>query len=113
MNRCPKIEWGRLSGEIGWHGVNSRIISARKPVAGVGFQRLSLASPKGEARDAGSARISLTFAGVCLYAPPVAAQTPTGQMAGEAAKHAFFPRPNRAITGRAPHLPSDVRYNEF
>jgi uncharacterized protein len=42
MNRCPKIEWGRLSGEIGWHGVNSRIISARKPVAGAGFQRLSL-----------------------------------------------------------------------
>jgi uncharacterized protein len=43
MNRCPKIEWGRLSGEIGWHGVNSRIISARKPVAGPGYQRLSLA----------------------------------------------------------------------
>ena len=42
MNRCPKIEWGRLSGEIGWHGVNSRIISARKPVAGKGFQRLSI-----------------------------------------------------------------------
>jgi predicted CoA-binding protein len=42
MNRCPKIEWGRLSGEIGWHGVNSRIISARKTVAGQGFQRLSL-----------------------------------------------------------------------
>jgi predicted CoA-binding protein len=42
MNRCPKIEWGRLSGEIGWHGVNSRIISSRKPIAGKGFQRLSL-----------------------------------------------------------------------
>jgi predicted CoA-binding protein len=42
MNRCPKIEWGRLSGEIGWNGVNSRIISARKPVAGQGFQRLTL-----------------------------------------------------------------------
>ncbi len=24
MNRCPKIEYGRLSGEIGWNGVNSR-----------------------------------------------------------------------------------------
>ena len=23
MNRCPKIEYGRLSGEIGWAGVNS------------------------------------------------------------------------------------------
>ncbi|MGC8074125.1 CoA-binding protein, partial [Salmonella enterica] len=32
MNRCPKIEYGRLSGEIGWTGVNSRILSARKPV---------------------------------------------------------------------------------
>jgi len=28
MNRCPKIEYGRLSGEIGWMGVNSRVISA-------------------------------------------------------------------------------------
>lgn len=27
MNRCPKIEYGRLSGEIGWAGVNSRTIS--------------------------------------------------------------------------------------
>jgi hypothetical protein len=42
MNRCPKIEYGRLSGEIGWHGVNSRIISARKTRAGAGFQRLQL-----------------------------------------------------------------------
>ena len=43
MNRCPKIEYGRLSGEIGWTGVNSRVISARKPVrAGAGFQRLTI-----------------------------------------------------------------------
>ncbi len=42
MDRCPKIEWGRLSGEIGWHGVNSRVLSAKKPLAGKGFQRLSL-----------------------------------------------------------------------
>jgi uncharacterized protein len=42
MNRCPKIEYGRLSGEIAWSGVNSRIISARKPTAGVGFQRLTI-----------------------------------------------------------------------
>jgi uncharacterized protein len=42
MNRCPKIEYGRLSGEIAWSGVNSRVISARKPVAGPGFQRLTL-----------------------------------------------------------------------
>ena len=31
MNRCPKIEYGRLSGEIGWYGVNRRIIDNRKP----------------------------------------------------------------------------------
>jgi len=42
MNRCPKIEYGRLSGEIGWSGVNSRIISARKPAAGARFQRLTI-----------------------------------------------------------------------
>ncbi len=42
MNRCPKIEYGRLSGEIGWHGVNSRVISARKTTKGAGFQRLTL-----------------------------------------------------------------------
>lgn len=42
MNRCPKIEYARLSGEIGWTGVNSRILSAKKPTAGAGFQRLSI-----------------------------------------------------------------------
>ena len=30
MNRCPKIEYGRLSGEIGWMGVNSRTISSKR-----------------------------------------------------------------------------------
>jgi hypothetical protein len=30
MNRCPKIEFGRLSGEIGWMGVNTRVISAKR-----------------------------------------------------------------------------------
>ena len=42
MNRCPKIEYGRLSGEIGWAGVNSRVLSAKKPIAGAGLQRLSI-----------------------------------------------------------------------
>ena len=42
MNRCPKIEYGRLSGEIGWTGVNSRILWPKKPIAGAGFQRLSI-----------------------------------------------------------------------
>jgi predicted CoA-binding protein len=34
MNRCPKIEYGRLSGELGWAGVNSRMLSSRRPVLG-------------------------------------------------------------------------------
>jgi predicted CoA-binding protein len=38
MNRCPKIEYGRLSGEIGWNGVNSRVISSKKPIMRSGFQ---------------------------------------------------------------------------
>ena len=42
MNRCPKIEYGRLSGEIGWAGVNSRILSSRKPRRADGFQKLTL-----------------------------------------------------------------------
>jgi predicted CoA-binding protein len=42
MNRCPKIEYGRLSGEISWAGVNSRTLSARRPVRREGFQRLGL-----------------------------------------------------------------------
>lgn len=29
MDRCPKIEFGRLSGELGWYGVNSGIITNR------------------------------------------------------------------------------------
>jgi predicted CoA-binding protein len=43
MNRCPKIEFGRLSGEIGWSGVNARTLSAKKPIMqGQGFQQLTL-----------------------------------------------------------------------
>jgi predicted CoA-binding protein len=30
MNRCPKIEYARLSGELGWNGFNTRVITARK-----------------------------------------------------------------------------------
>jgi predicted CoA-binding protein len=33
MDRCPKIEYGRLFGEIGWLGVNRRVISAKKSTA--------------------------------------------------------------------------------
>jgi predicted CoA-binding protein len=31
MNRCPKIEYGRLSGEIGWAGVNAGRLTNRRP----------------------------------------------------------------------------------
>jgi hypothetical protein len=43
MNRCPKIEYGRLSSEIGWIGVNSRTLSSKRaPLPGRGVQRISL-----------------------------------------------------------------------
>ena len=43
MNRCPKIEYGRLSSEIAWMGVNTRTITARKPqLFGRGIQRMGL-----------------------------------------------------------------------
>jgi uncharacterized protein len=30
MNRCPKIEYGRLCGELGWCGVDTGVVSARR-----------------------------------------------------------------------------------
>ena len=43
MNRCPKIEYGRLSGEIGWFGINSgRLTSQRPLLSRGGVQRLSI-----------------------------------------------------------------------
>ncbi len=30
MNRCPKIEYGRFSGELGWSGINTGVISSRR-----------------------------------------------------------------------------------
>lgn len=42
MNRCPKIEYGRLSSEISWMGVNSRTLSSRRAPLGKGIQRMSL-----------------------------------------------------------------------
>jgi predicted CoA-binding protein len=39
MNRCPKIEYGCLSGEISWAGVNSRRLSSRRPLLGAGGQQ--------------------------------------------------------------------------
>jgi hypothetical protein len=43
MNRCPKIEYGRLSSEISWMGVNSRVLSSKRAQApSKGFQRMGL-----------------------------------------------------------------------
>lgn len=43
MNRCPKIEYGRLSGEIGWAGVHTRTLSSQKPLMGArGVQNFTL-----------------------------------------------------------------------
>ena len=41
MNRCPKIEYGRLSSEISWMGVNSRTLSSKRAQNfGTGVQRM-------------------------------------------------------------------------
>ncbi|GGE46003.1 CoA-binding protein [Agaricicola taiwanensis] len=49
MNRCPKIEYGRLSKEISWVGVNSRMISAKRPQRQTGgVQRLSISPARND-----------------------------------------------------------------
>jgi len=40
QDRCPKIEHGRLFGELGWAGVNRRVISSKKG------QAIQLSRPK-------------------------------------------------------------------
>ena len=43
MNRCPKIEYGRLSSEISWMGVNTRTLTSKRPkLAANGVQRMPL-----------------------------------------------------------------------
>jgi uncharacterized protein len=50
MNRCPKIELGRLSSEIGWMGVNTGVISSKRTtlLAENKVQRLNLRPVFGE-----------------------------------------------------------------
>src|ERR1700723_1402451 len=57
MNRCPKIEYGRLSSEIGWMGVNTRTITSKKAMTTGGIQRLSLnrTSARGGTTEAAAA----------------------------------------------------------
>ena len=53
MNRCPKIEYGRLSSEISWMGVNSRVLSSKRAQPlGKGVQRMSLDERNGTAGPA-------------------------------------------------------------
>lgn len=43
MNRCPKIEYGRLSGEIGWLGINSGRLTSKTPrLSPTGVQSLTI-----------------------------------------------------------------------
>jgi len=42
INRCPKIEYGRLSSEISWMGVNSRTLSSKRAPIPTQGMRLSL-----------------------------------------------------------------------
>ena len=42
QNRCTKIEYARLSGEIGWTGYNRGTISSRRPRLAKGFQHYGL-----------------------------------------------------------------------
>ena len=55
MNRCPKIEYGRLSSEIAWMGVNTRTLSSKKgrPSAASSASRSTAPAPGGatEAAD--------------------------------------------------------------
>ena len=47
MNRCPKIEYGRLSSEISWIGVNSRTLSSKRAQSlGKGVQRMRIGAQK-------------------------------------------------------------------
>jgi len=42
MNRCTKIEYGRLCGENSWAGINSGVIDSRRPLGTVEYQRFRL-----------------------------------------------------------------------
>ncbi len=53
MDRCPKIEYGRLSTEISWMGINSRTLSSKRAQNfGGGVQRMAL-GPKNSEEDNG------------------------------------------------------------
>ena len=45
QNRCPKIEYARLCGEIAWCGYNRRTISSKKPKLKPGYQHFTIGEP--------------------------------------------------------------------
>jgi uncharacterized protein len=44
MNRCPKIEWSRLNGELAWSGINTGIVSSKRMAGGGGWQPAGVGS---------------------------------------------------------------------
>ena len=50
MNRCPKIEFGRLGGELSWSGVNSGIIRNRAPAPPLPRRTKSRPAPQAQSR---------------------------------------------------------------
>src|SRR5947209_14450761 len=72
MNRCPKIEFGRLGGELSWSGVNSGIIQNRAPQA----PRPRRAKPGGGGEQTGSSH-NLTYGleTLPIHAGPASDQT--------------------------------------
>ncbi|HEY0301485.1 MAG TPA: CoA-binding protein, partial [Rhizomicrobium sp.] len=52
MNRCPKIEYGRLSSEISWMGINSRTLSSKRGrILPGGVQRMGLGNAGDKKND--------------------------------------------------------------
>src|ERR1700704_3863932 len=65
MNRCPKIEFGRLAGELSWSGVNSSIIQNRAPQAP---RPRSVKGGRAKERPAGSHNLSYGFETRAIHA---------------------------------------------
>ena len=94
MNRCPKIEYGRLSSEIGWMGINSRTLSSKRAkLLGGGVQRMSLNRT--------------TLAGGSTDATDRAARRATAELARPAARE--IGSRTRSRTNRPPRRPNGGR----
>jgi predicted CoA-binding protein len=74
MNRCPKIEYGRLSSEISWMGVNSRTLTSKKAkLLGRGVQRMSLNRDTTSGGTTAAAQRAEHESGTSAPPPPAAA----------------------------------------